>query len=60
MQGEGQGAGNRRGRHGEQMGLQALVQQAIALMHPEPVLLIYHHQPKPGVRRQVKYLLSPH
>ena len=47
MKRQSQGARNWRCRHRQQMGLQALSQQAIALAHPESVLFINHNQPKP-------------
>ena len=46
MEGEGEGAGNRGGGHGQQVGLEALGKQAVALAHPKAVLFIDHHQPQ--------------
>ena len=46
MDRERQGPWDRCCRHGEQMRLQALVEQAISLMHTETVLFIHHHQPQ--------------
>ena len=48
MHREGQGAGDRGGGHGEQVGLEPLGQQAVALAHAKAVLLIHHHQAQPG------------
>ena len=46
MEGEGKGAGNRGGSHGQQMGLEALGKQPVALTHPKAVLFIDHNQPQ--------------
>ena len=47
MEGEGQGAGNGGSRHRQQMGLETLGEQAVALTHAETVLFIHHHQAQP-------------
>ena len=44
MHRQGEGARDRRGGHRQQMGLQALGQQPVALAHSEAVLFIDHHQ----------------
>ena len=48
MERQGQGSGYRCGGHREQMGLQALVEQSVPLVHTEAVLLIHHHQSQAG------------
>ena len=46
MERKGEGTGNRGGGHGQQVGLEALGKQAVALTHPKAVLFIDHHQPQ--------------